>query len=693
MTAADRQDGVPRDDVLGGSDDLFGSFRGEGRSVYVSLLADTNFRRFFLATLTSSLGDWIGLFAILALTESIVGQGQASRATAFAFSGVMIARILPIMILGPVAGVYADRWDRKRTLVATDVARGVIMAIIPFSQDFLQLFVASFLVEVLSMLFAPAKEATLPNIVPRRRLAQANQLTLTVTYGTLPVGGVALALFVGLAGLLFPDWGFLQSRPASLAIWVNALTFFGSAYLFWQMRVPGNGGARARYADREMPSAWKQLKEGLTFIATHPRIRALITGVMAAAFAGGVLIPVAKLFVSVIGAGDTAFGLLVAAVGVGMLAGLLAAVRASERFGRMRVFAPGIGLGGLFLGITALMPNVWAAAAGAFFVGVGAGLAFVTGYTQLQVDAGDQVRGRAFAAFNTGVRLAIFAALVIAPALVGVLGTEPSAGYAIGGVRITMILAGGVAIVGAVWSWWQHERPGGPDGVLDLGTTEEAPPQRGLFVVFEGGEGAGKSTQMRLLRAQIERAGHDVLVTREPGGTALGERVRELLLDPRSQIDERAEALLYAAARAQHAVDVILPALRAGTVVLSDRFVTSSIVYQGAARGLGEQHIDELNRWGTRGLTPDVVILLDIDADEGLRRSRGDPDRVEAEGVRFHRLVNDAFRRLAQTDPDRHLVLDATRPVEDLHAEITSYVLDVLGRSGREARAQSEVST
>lgn len=680
---------MARDDVLSGSDDLFGSFRGEGRSVYVSLLAERNFRRFFLATLTSSLGDWIGLFAILALTESIVGQGQASRATAFAFSGVMIARILPIMLLGPVAGVYADRWDRKRTLVATDIARGTIMAIIPFSQDFLQLFVASFLVEVVSMLFAPAKEATLPNIVPRRRLVQANQLNLSVTYGTLPLGGVALALFVAAAGL-FPGWEFLQSRPASLAIWINALTFFGSAYLFSRMHIPRNGGARARHADREMPSAWEQLKEGLRFIATHPRIRALITGVMAAAFAGGALVPIAKLFVSVIGAGDSAFGFLVAAVGVGMLAGLVSAVRVAERFGRMRVFAPGIGLGGLFTIITALMPSVWTAAAGAFGVGLGAGLAFVTGYTQLQVDAGDQVRGRAFAAFNTGVRLAIFAALVIAPALVGVIGTEPSNGYAIGGVRITMMIAGLVALVGAVWSWWQHERPGGPDGHLDLGSTEPEPSRHGMFIVFEGGEGAGKSTQMRLLRGAVERRGVEVLMTREPGGTALGERVRELLLDPGAEVDDRAEALLYAAARAQHAADVIRPALERGAVVLSDRYVASSIVYQGSARGLGEDHIGELNRWGTGGLAADIVILLDIDADEGLRRSGGEPDRLEAEGVGFHRIVNDAFRRLAETDPDRYLVLDATRPVEDLHAEIAAHVLDRLEEGKRE---QTEVGT
>ncbi|MGH3442086.1 MAG: dTMP kinase [Nitriliruptorales bacterium] len=651
------------------------------RSTYRHLLADRRYRRYFFATAVSSAGDWIGLFAILALTETIVGRGQVSRATAFAFSGVMIARILPLMLFGPVAGVFADRWDRKRTLVLTDLSRAVIMALIAFSGSFFHIFVGSLAVEIGSMLFAPAKEATLPNIVPRERLVHANQLNLTVTYGTLPLGGVLLAVFVSIAGL-FSGWEFLQSRPEALAIWANAASFALSAYLFSRMDMPRRGHME-RHPEEEV-DAWSQLMEGFRFIATRPRIRALIAGVMAAAFAGGALFTVAKLFVTVIGSGSTAFGLLVAVTGTGLAIGLVASEPASRRFGKERVFAPGIATGGLFTIVVAFMPGIWTAAAAALVVGFGAGLAFVTGYTLLQEATEDRVRGRAFAAFNTGVRLAIFASLVIAPAIVGVIGIESGLGYHIGGVRITMMIVGVIAVGGALWSLRQQE------SVEEAGDENVTPPEPdpalagGVLVSFEGGEGAGKSTQIRLLRDALTDSGHDVLVTREPGGTPLGERVRDLLLDPATTVDPRAEALLYAAARAQHAQEVIRPALEKGMVVLTDRYIDSSVAYQGIARDLGESEVEELNRWGTGGLLPDLVVLLDIEADEGLRRASEVPDRLEAEGLAFHDRVNAAFRQRAADEPFRFVVLDASRPVPEVHEQVAEAVFELLGPTGGE---------
>lgn len=656
--------------------DLIAGLRGAQRSAYVALLSDAQYRRFFLATFTSSLGDWVGVLAILALTETVLGR--ASRAAAFALSGVMVARILPVLLFGPVAGVYADRWDRKRTLVMTDLGRGLLMAVVPFSQDFLQLFVASFVIEVLSMLFAPAKEATLPNIVPRERLVQANQMTLIVTYGTLPLGGVLFATFVGLRGLL-PELQLVQDRPEAVAIWANALTFMASAALFWRMRFPPRNATTPGGGQLPGSRAWDELKEGLRFIADRRRVRALIVGVMAAALAAGALFALAKLFVSVVESGQSGFGVLVAVVGAGMLTGLLSAVPLERRFGNHRLFGPGIGVGGLFAMVVAFMPSVTLASVAAFFMGMGAGLAFVVGYTLLQESAQDEVRGRAFAAFNTGIRLALFVSLVVAPAVVGVVGLESVPGYQIGGVRITMALGGLVALIGAVWSARE---------LVAAGAEEDgAPPEAaggtgrsGWLVVLEGGEGAGKSTQLRLLRAAVERAGYDVVVTREPGGTGLGENIRGLLLDPTGQVDERAEALLYAAARAQHAEEVIRPALEKGAVVLCDRYIDSSVAYQGAGRGLGEEQVEQLSRWATADLLPDLVVLLDIDAREGLRRVGGTTDRLEAAGPRFHETVNEAFRRRARQHPERFLVLDGGRPAEELHAQIRTAVLDLLRR-------------
>lgn len=217
---------------------------------------------------------------------------------------------------------------------------------------------------------------------------------------------------------------------------------------------------------------------------------------------------------------------------------------------------------------------------------------------------------------------------------------------------------------------------------LSAPTTVDVGSLRGAFIVFEGGDGSGKSTQIRLLRAAVERSGHLAVVTREPGGTRLGEAVRELLLARTSDgMDERSEALLYAAARAQHVREVIVPALQRGSVVLCDRYIDSSVVYQGAARGLGEERIADLNRWATGGVEPDLVILLDVDAAAGLARASkvSGPDRLESAGLEFHRLVRSAYRRRAATDPQRYLVLDTSKPVEEVHARIRDRVTSLLG--------------
>lgn len=202
-----------------------------------------------------------------------------------------------------------------------------------------------------------------------------------------------------------------------------------------------------------------------------------------------------------------------------------------------------------------------------------------------------------------------------------------------------------------------------------------APTGRGLFVVFEGGDGAGKSTQVGRLVDALRAEGHDTLRTREPGGTPLGERVRELVLDPvHGPVDARAEALLFAAARAAHVAQLIRPALAAGRTVVCDRFADSSAAYQGAGRGLGLDRVAELNAWATAGLVPDLTVLLDVPAGTGrTRREARDGtagDRLETEPDAFHDANRAAFLELAGRAPERYLVLDATRPAGELAAAV-----------------------
>jgi dTMP kinase len=193
-----------------------------------------------------------------------------------------------------------------------------------------------------------------------------------------------------------------------------------------------------------------------------------------------------------------------------------------------------------------------------------------------------------------------------------------------------------------------------------------------VFIAFEGGEGAGKSTQIDRAADWLRARGHEVVQTREPGGTPLGREVRRLVLDPAGDVVPRAEALLYAADRAQHVESVIRPALAAGRIVLSDRYVDSTLAYQGAGRGLTVSDARIVTDWATGGLQPDRTVLLDLDPRVGLARAgaRSAPDRLEAAALSFHDDVRAGFLALAAAEPGRYAVLDANRPIDALAADV-----------------------
>ena len=196
---------------------------------------------------------------------------------------------------------------------------------------------------------------------------------------------------------------------------------------------------------------------------------------------------------------------------------------------------------------------------------------------------------------------------------------------------------------------------------------------RGVFIALEGGDGAGKSTQARLLCSWLEELGHTVVVTREPGGTPFGRTVRELVLHG-DHVAPRAEALLFAADRAHHVETKIWPALARGEVVITDRYMDSSIAYQGAGRDLGVDEVRELNLWATGGLVPDLTVLVDLPPDVGRSRRHGVHDRLESESAQFHGAVRDLFLALARADPDRYLVVDGELATEQVHELVRARV-------------------
>ena len=219
------------------------------------------------------------------------------------------------------------------------------------------------------------------------------------------------------------------------------------------------------------------------------------------------------------------------------------------------------------------------------------------------------------------------------------------------------------------------------DGPLAL-PVEATDRPGGLFIAFEGGEGAGKSTQVRLLCDWLTAQGRAARATFEPGGTPAGAAVRAIVLDrAHAGLSPRAEALLYAADRAEHAHTVLRPALAAGEVVVTDRYVDSSLAYQGAGRTIGLDDVAAISRWATQGLRPDLTVLLDLPPETGLARARGRAvaDRLESESLEFHQRVRHTFRALAAAEPGRYLVLDATRAVEELASVVRARVGALLG--------------
>jgi dTMP kinase len=366
---------------------------------------------------------------------------------------------------------------------------------------------------------------------------------------------------------------------------------------------------------------------------------------------------------------DAGFAVVIGFLAAGMIIGLLLSGTLAKKVQRDVLFSSSILLlgGGLiaFASMASLGPAIPIASALGFFGGV----AYSTGYALIQERTADELRGRTFSAAYTLIRIGTLLGLGIFPFLAGAIGDHvvatPFGALDLPGSRVTLWIAGLFAIGGGLFSMRAIGEGIGLPG-KDIS-------RRGYLVVFEGGEGSGKSTQIQAFARWLESRGAEAVITREPGGTAIGRRIRDVLLDPSSHgMDERTEALLYAADRAQHVAEVIRPALDAGKIVVSDRYVDSSLVYQGLARGLGVDQIYRISEWATQGLLPDIVFYMKIDARVALRRVDRELDRIELEDRNFHLRVEEGYLELARRFPGRFVILDATGTPEEVHERIVA---------------------
>lgn len=645
-----------------------------------SVLSIPAFRKLWRAMAFSSFGDWLGLLASTALAQQLA-DGDYTKAN-FAIAGVFIVRLLPAVILGPFAGVIADRFDRRKLMVVCDILRFSLYLSIPIVGNYFWLYTASILAEIVTLFWSPAKEASVPNLVPKSKLESANQVSLLAAYGTAPLAAIVfstLALFIGAINSALGNT--TQASAADVALYLNAISFLFCALTVWGLKeIPA--GSSKKVAQN---SIGKSLWEGFAFIKDSKIIRGLIFGMLGAFFAAGAVIGLARTFVDDLKAGEAAYGILFAAVFFGLALGISFGPRIFSQFSRRRLFGVSLTISGLMLVTLSLVLNLVLAIFITILLGLFAGISWVTGFTMLGLEVEDEVRGRTFAFVQSLIRVSLVLVLAIAPLVAAAIGEHTYAfrttTVTYNGAAFTMFFAGLIAVFVGVLSYLQmRDRPNvslmsdiksafrGELGAITGQTTT------GVFISFEGGEGSGKSTQTKLLKEWLEKNDETVLLTREPGGTDLGNQLRNILLDNKTGvISPRAEALMYAADRAHHVFSVIRPALERNEIVITDRYFDSSIAYQGAGRVLLPVEVARISRWATESLTPTLTIIMDLPAEIGLGRLHS-TDRLESEPIAFHERVRQEYLNLAHQDPERFLVVDASLTIEQIHQLIVERV-------------------
>jgi dTMP kinase len=319
----------------------------------------------------------------------------------------------------------------------------------------------------------------------------------------------------------------------------------------------------------------------------------------------------------------------------------------------------------------------------------------------LGLEVTDDVRGRTFAFVQSLIRVVLVAVLAISPLIAAAVGQHTfkfqNTELSYNGAAVTILIAGLIAsLIGLVSYKQMKDRPNVSlwsdiSNALkgELGSMTGAP-AKGIFIAFEGGEGIGKSTQSKLLKAWLEQEGESVVLSREPGGTELGVEIRKILLSHSTgEISPRAEALLYAADRAHHVHSVIRPALARGEVVISDRYFDSSIAYQGAGRVLEPGEVARISRWATESLFPTLTIIIDLAPEVGLSRLMS-KDRLEAQPIDFHERVRQEFLQIAALDPERYFIVSGEQSIQATHAAIVARVSEIAGlkRNTREDKGK-----
>jgi dTMP kinase len=416
----------------------------EPRSAVVRLFGSDGFFRLWVAQVVSALGDWIGFLAVVAIAGRVGGGAGA-------ISLVMSARMVPGLFLAPLAGVLVDRWDRRRVMVLCDLSRAGILLGLPFVRTVPQLVLASLLLEVATLLWSPAKEASVPNLVPTGHLTTANSLSMAAAYGTFPVASLLFALLekggdrlAGVDALSFARFG----QNGSMAIYVDVLTFAASAIFISTLVLPPSRKVRNAELDVDLGSPIRELREGWAFMFTTPLVRTVMIALGAGLIGGGMVVPLGDVFsTQVLHSGSAGFGLLMSAMGFGMALGVVLLSSIQKRLPKARVFTLAVLGAGVALFAAASMSSTPVALTCVGALGLCTGAVYVLGFTILHESVEDDLRGRVFSSIYTLVRVCLLVSFTIGPLLADRfdrLGSVP-------GVRIALWLASAViAAAGAL---------------------------------------------------------------------------------------------------------------------------------------------------------------------------------------------------------------------------------------------------
>ena len=374
------------------------------------------FFRLWMAQVVSATGDWLGLLAISILAIRL-GTGNEGAA----LSLVLAARIVPGFFFGPVAGVLVDRWDRKRTMVVCDVGRATVMVALPFVDTLVGLFLASLVLEAFTMLWGPAKEASVPHVVSEDQLATANSLSLVAAYGTFPLGAGLMALFGRLSTALFDSaWADnVRLDDMGLAFYANALSFLVTGWLIFTLDLPKRprseqDEAKGRRLVLDNPIA--ELREGWRFAFGNPVARTVNLGLATGLIGGGMLVPLGAIYADeVLGAGKSGLGVLITALGLGVASGVGLVTWRQKYLDKARTFILALTGAGVFLALAASIGQVHASTSMVFGIGICAGSVYVLGFTLLHETVEDELRGRIFSTLYLLVRGCVLLALVVGP--------------------------------------------------------------------------------------------------------------------------------------------------------------------------------------------------------------------------------------------------------------------------------------